>query len=199
MKKLNTSIWLAVLLLVPFTAANAIIINVNAKVNSKYTPVGITLDAGTYDVTPIGKDANLGSLFNAWNPWGKWRNSRGCDSNGENCTNGWINAYSVGSAEFSDINIGAVGGIFQTDVQALAAAVGTSFTLTAPAIVNFWIRDKEKYLFDNTGGLSFDISLHQIQPLSGKLSNNSEVPEPASVALVTLGLLGMRLNRHKQV
>jgi hypothetical protein len=197
MKKLNISIWLAVLLLAPFTAANAIIINVNAKVDSKYNPLGITLDAGTYDVTPIGKDSNLGSLFNAWNPWGKWRDYRGCDSNGENCTNGWINAFSVGSAEFGTINLGAVGGIFQTDVQALAAAVGTSFTLTSQAVVKFWIRDST--YTDNTGGLSFDVSLHQIQPLSGKLSNNSEVPEPASVALVALGLLGMRLSRHKQV
>ena len=148
------------------------IIDIDARINTTTNPVTHFFAAGTYDVTPIGVAA--GGAYDAWNAWGF---VAGCDSNGENCSNGWINSYSlsapglgVPAQTFSD------GGRYATPLQALNAAISTQFTIATSGTVNFFITDNP--YTDNLGGMSLHVT-------------SQPIPEPSTVLLFSTGMVGL--------
>jgi hypothetical protein len=165
-----------------FTAnANAAIVNLDARLNGTGNTVDLSLTAGTYSITPIGT-ANGGD-YNAWYAW--TNGVTGCDSNGENCSRGWIHSYGYESSEIGTVNVGSNGtdNRYATDLLALDHSLGSLFTLTSDAVVSFFIRDYP--LTDNAGGISLDVTA---------------VPLPAAAWLFGSALLGfVGLSRRRAV
>ncbi|MCJ8279060.1 MAG: PEP-CTERM sorting domain-containing protein, partial [Rivularia sp. ALOHA_DT_140] len=121
--------------------------------------------------------------YDAWNAWGRNRVS-GCDANGEECSKGWLNGFSISSDDFTKKipNVSP----YATPLIALQNALNTTFTLTSDSTVNFFFRDTNYR--DNFGGVSL------------KLSSVQAVPEPASVlGLLAVGSIAVSgLKRKKQ-
>lgn len=139
--------------------ARAVIIDIDAVTNTADNRVSVFLTAGTYVVTPIGTAE--GGAFNAW------------DANIFDGPNGqswlhdyWIDSSEFGPDEFRDFNF------YTNELDALANAVGTSFTLTSDSSVDFYIMDNP--YTDNAGGVSLSV-----------------VPEPSITFLFGIGLAGL--------
>jgi len=124
------------------------IVNLDAKNNTKKTPIVKFFKAGTYDVSVVGK--SQGGRYDAWSLWDI---NIGCDEKGENCTTGWLNEYNIVSREFT-IKVDGTGK-YATPEQALAAAKTTSFTLASDGQVNFYLDDELP--LDNRGGMSLAV------------------------------------------
>ena len=156
------------------------IININALENTTSNPISLDLSAGTYSVDYIG--INDGGTYDAWNAWGEGIVS-GCDSNGEDCQNGWLNNYSI-SFDGSEQTFAT--GRYASALQAMQNALNTSFTLASDTTINFFIKDS--HYKDNVGGVSLNLS-------------SQSVPEPASMlGLLAVGTIGVsQLKRKKQV
>ncbi|NCQ85962.1 MAG: hypothetical protein GPJ00_16280 [Microcystis aeruginosa W13-18] len=116
--------------IVPVQAA---IININSVSNDTGNPIVQFFSAGDYQVDYIG--VADGGMYDAWNAWGT---VQGCDANGANCQNGWVNNYSISSSEFS-ISQGT--GTYATPALALANGQNTAFTLTGDSNVYLFIGD----------------------------------------------------------
>lgn len=107
------------------------------------------LPAGTFEIIPVS------GTYVAWNAWSS---VSGCDSNGENCSNGFIYSYSYNSPSLSAQSFNLGTRRYETDVQALAAAQAEpteSFTLALAETVDFLINDSA--YTDNSGGVSLEI------------------------------------------
>ncbi len=114
------------------------IVNINAVINIQSNPVTLVMEAGKYKIDPIG--IADGGIYNSWSAWvdGKW-----------------LNSYWIYSNEFGEITIND-GIRYDTEMDALDAAKGTSFNLTGSAEVKFYICDDPYY--DNRGGMSLSVS-----------------------------------------
>ncbi len=140
MKKIRTAGLLAMTITVGgISHAHAAIVNLDAVAHTISSPLVLTLDPGTYTVTPIG--VADGGAYNAWSAW--------------NDPDRWVNNYSLSSSEFEAYTM-QDGVEYTTDTMALANALSTSFTLTSTTDVNFYIWDS--YYLDNLGGISLNIS-----------------------------------------
>lgn len=158
------------LLLVCFAGmANGAIVNINAVSNTTTNPVVLHLDAGTYEVVPIG--VADGGAYNSWNAWGYV----GLPDRG------WINNYSLSSDEFEAYTI-SDGGRYATDLIALENAQSTSFTLTSAGDVSFFITDRP--YSDNLGGMSLDVNA---------------VPVPGAVLCLFSGLIVLVATRRREI
>lgn len=157
--------------------SHAVIIDINSITNNESRPVSVFFDAGTYDVSAIG--VSDGGAYNSWNAW-NWGQVYGCNSEGANCTVGWINNYYISSLEFGELFL-SDGIRYANSLLALANAVSTSFTLTSGAFVDFYIRDgvNGSLAWDNRGGISLNANLP------------TKAPEPLSLFLIIIGLIGM--------
>ena len=148
------------------------------------TPVTQTFGPGTYTIAVIGQAA--GGLYNAWSVAA---NNYGTPT--QNADGQWDERYNyvVGNNLANIVAVNPYAGQrFATAADALAAFSGvlSTFTLTQTSAVTFGIPD---YLFvDNTGGVSLGIT--QTSPAS--------VPEPATVGLFGLGMLGLLVMRRRQ-
>lgn len=178
--------------------ANAVIIDLNARVNDVAHPVSLALDPGTYTINPIGTAD--GGAYNAWNAWGRTscNNTDGCQRTSPTTVIGWLNLYSFGSSDLVDVYVNGIAatpnssGIYMVDpfmvypdpLSALANAWSAMFTLEAASSVDFAIPDRP--LYDNQGGMSLDIA-------------RSTIPEPATIVLMGLGLLGIASRKIKPV
>ena len=144
-------------------------------------PVTQTFGPGTYSVAVIGQAA--GGLYNAWSVAA---NNYGTPA--QNADGNWDDRYTYSDGTTTTQVNPYAGQRFATAAAALAAFsnVLSSFTLTQATAVTFSIPD---YLFvDNTGGVSLGIT--QTSPAS--------VPEPATVGLFGLGMLGLLAMRRRQ-
>ena len=152
---------LGVLSLASTQTAGALIINVDAITNTTTNRVSILLEPGAYTVTPIG--VADGGSFNAW------------DANIFDTSAGvsWLHAYTIASAEISPFGVGFWdGNYYGSELDALAHAIGTTFTLSSAGIVDFYIADNPHS--DNSGGVSLRLI--------------PEVPEPSTALLLGIGL-----------
>ncbi|MEO1657235.1 MAG: hypothetical protein AAFR65_05890, partial [Pseudomonadota bacterium] len=70
---------LSVLSAFSMAQAATMVVDINSRPSDN--GVTVTLDAGVYELSFVE------GMYDAWNAWG--RNS-GCDSNGENCSRGWL-------------------------------------------------------------------------------------------------------------
>jgi hypothetical protein len=170
--------------------ANAVIIDLNSRVNDVANPVSLALDPGTYTINPIGTAD--GGTYNAWNAWGRTtcENSDGCQRTRPTTVIGWLNLYSFGSSDLVDVMVNGVAatpngsGNYSVDsfmaypdpLSALADAWSAMFTLETSSILNFAIPDRP--LYDNRGGMSLDVV-------------RTDIPEPAGIILMGIGLLGL--------
>lgn len=167
----------------------ATIVDIDARTNTTSNQVQLFLGAGTYALNPIG--VADGGAYDARNAWGT---VSGCDGSGENCSRGWqwalgLSAPGLGLSVAGGIPIVAAnnpgafqvfaGGTFATPLQALGAAVPTTFTILSAGTVNFF--DFDTFYGDNLGGISLELSAASASP----------VPEPATVFLLGTGLFGL--------
>ncbi|MEQ9357687.1 hypothetical protein [Coleofasciculus chthonoplastes] len=130
------------------------IINIDARVNNNDNPVIKYLKPGTYEVQFI--DQSQGGMYDAWSRWGFVYE---CDENGENCTTGWTNDYTITSSEFI-VSVPTTG-VYATPEIARSKAQNTSFTLKFGSEVSFFINDD--LLADNQGGVSLLVKREQFR------------------------------------
>ena len=153
------------------------IIDIDARLNSNNNPISLMLSAGIYSVDYIGK--NDGGAYDAWNAWGS---VFGCDSNGENCSIGWLSRYSISSNNFNQTLAG--NSRYDTALMAMQNALDTSFTVASDSTVNFFIPDS--VYGDNEGGVSLRLS-------------SQSIPEPASIlGLLSVGAIGISIFKGKK-
>ncbi|MDB9313694.1 glycosyltransferase, partial [Spirulina sp. CS-785/01] len=124
------------------------LIHISAKQNNQDNPIVRVLPAGKYTVRLVGEAE--GGKYNAWS---RWNFIYECDEQGENCTTGWLNSYSIFSDEFSHCI--PTTGVYAEDTLALSYAQTATFTLTAERPVYFCIEDD--YLPDNQGGITLEL------------------------------------------
>ncbi|HHJ13578.1 MAG TPA: hypothetical protein ENJ79_04265 [Gammaproteobacteria bacterium] len=162
--------------------ASAAIVNINSRINNESNPISLLLDAGAYDVTPIG--ITDGGVYDAWNAWNGGQVT-GCNSSGENCSTGWLNWYYFASSEFGEVSIWD-GDRYASPSLALANSISASFTLTSSATVNFYIIDgtNGSAAWDNVGGISLKVA--------------SPVPLPNALYLFISGAVGLATIKRRK-
>ncbi len=161
------------------------IVNVSAfDPNAAYnipTPVTQTFGPGTYTVAVIGQAA--GGLYNAWGVAAANYGTPAQTNDGN-----WDERYTISYGNTTtDVNPYA-SQRFATATDALTAFAGvlSSFTLTQATAVTFSIPD---FLWvDNAGGVSLGVTAQ----------TPASVPEPATIGLFGLGMLGLFAMRRRQ-
>ncbi len=161
--------------------AQSQIININSRSNNQSNPVNVFLEAGTYQVEPIGTAD--GGAFNAWNPWSRTSctNPDGCQRTSPTTVTGWMNNHLVMSSDIVAVTIEGTPGsidptipgyrvddgfVYPTAIIALGNAQSSVFALSAAGDVGFAIPDAP--LWDNAGGMSLRITLESTMSIFPK-------------------------------
>jgi hypothetical protein len=144
--------------------AHGLIINLDGRVHAVGTgvdqPVAVLLPADNYVVTPVGVAG--GGAYDAFSPWDSNSNcTPSCTPSGTN--HGWLHRYAarIGTTVIIDPNATWNGLAYANPLDALAASIPSSFSLPAPATVEFYIPTGAP-LTDNRGGISLEL----LTPLS---------------------------------
>ncbi|MGD1955389.1 MAG: PEP-CTERM sorting domain-containing protein [Sphingomonadales bacterium] len=154
------------------TTASALPTIINLDATDPGNEFFIALDAGDYRVDPILDQ------FIAWNAWGQ---ETSCDSDGENCSRGWIYSYRFDSLDTGDIGVGSGADRFATAIQAFDNAQPFAFSLSQMQEVRFYRPDSN--FNDNEGGMSLQLV---------------EVSEPGMTLLFGLGMIGVALHARRR-
>ena len=189
------------LMLIAAQAANAAIVNINAR---SATPIELFLDAGTYVVKTIGTAG--GGLYDAWSPWNVTlcADPAGCLRTSPSTSSGWITDYNIASPDITDVSVEgntllpvssepnpkwqnyflvttgqtfyhvAEEFVYPDALTALSHAQSSTFTLSNSGVVSFLLTDTAN--LDNRGGMSLSVNA---------------VPIPAAVWLFGSGLIGL--------
>ncbi len=172
-------------------AATSTIVNVNSRAYGSGHPLSISLEAGTYTVTPIG--VADGGAYNSYIIWSHatCTNPNGSVLTSPTTVTGWLNIYGVYSTNFGDVTVNGVpvdmsthptvywvsdGRCYPNSLIALNHASPSAFTTMADGLVGLSINDSQSMLSDNSGGVSFAIT-----------RITSTVPAPGAILLGTLG------------
>lgn len=147
------------------------IVNIDA---TNKDPVVKFFKAGTYEVSVIGKSG--GGRYDAWSRWQKNENY------GEFLT-GWLNAYTIDSPQFKEINIGDINQTYETEEAALAAAKtrgSFTFTLNSDGEVKFHLKDEEDKYSDNRQGISLAVKK------KGQATDNTPLAAGISILILVI-------------
>jgi hypothetical protein len=109
--------------------------------------VEVVLDAGVYELHPVGPPAGA---FTAWNAWGS--SVSGCDPSGGSCSTGWLYSYRVRIDPENYLLSVRFPGIWQTAELALEMASPRQLRVCASGTYQFLILDS--VCTDNGGGVS---------------------------------------------
>ena len=140
-------------------------------------PVVKFFKAGTYEVRVIGK--SQGGRYEAWS---RWENN---DTYGTFIT-GWLNAYTIYSPEFKEIDIGDINQTYETKEAALAAAKtrgSSTFTLNSDGEVKFYLKDEKGKYKDNRDGLSLAVKK------KGQATDNAPLSAGVSFLILVIVVL----------
>lgn len=207
-KKWLASLVVGLILFVMVGVGNTAIVNINSRSNSAANPVELFLDAGIYDVTPIG--ISDGGIYDAWNAWSRTgcTDPNGCQRTIPAIVEGWMNEYDVTSSNIENVEVDGSalspvstsgsqlesyflidnyyhvtdGLVYPTALNALTRSKSSKFSLPTAGLVGFYIPDSRSALGDNTGGISLDVNA---------------VPIPAAIWLLGSGLIGLVSIRRK--
>ncbi len=130
-----------------------------------------------------------GGVYNAWNPWGR---TAGCNGQGMECGNGWVNNFSY----FVNGDTGTAttltdGDRYLDPLDALANAVNPE-PITGVTSISFFINDNP--FTDNDGGISLSVTITPGEP--GEQPTGT-VPEPGPLLLIGLGLIALAVRRRR--
>lgn len=125
----------------------AMIINLHGVNNCRQNPVTVACETGTYHIDPIGiaDGGKYDAVSLHYGQSGSWRHT-----------------YTIESDQFDRIS--ADTGYCANAREALAKGIHSSFTLTAPANVSFYIWDGpngSEYRGDNQGGISLRVTAEE--------------------------------------
>jgi len=170
-------------------AVENIIVDVDARTDGFFNPVNVYLEAGSYQVTPIGVEE--GGKFVSRNAWNgrSWR----CDSDGTNCSQGWEMRITAEAYELGLVT-NKYSTAFQSDVlycdnelfieqgkrmpvqsKEMALAYGKMgikncvVTIETSGFVRFF--DHDRIQRDNYGGVSFTLTRIDAEPECVKPGN----------------------------
>lgn len=155
------------------------------------TGINLLFEAGTYEFSVVS---------GGWNAWfiGSGQVS-GCDSEGANCTKGWLWSMDIYQPSTSTyFRLGNHTDRYDTESKALSAHAGESLVLNQPTDGDLWFfikdgnpGDGKRLVGDNYGSVTFAVSPVPV------------VPEPISAILFVIGgaTLGLRRfwNKRKSV
>ncbi|HXC39551.1 MAG TPA: PEP-CTERM sorting domain-containing protein [Burkholderiales bacterium] len=134
----------------------------------------VTLDAGTYQFTPVSSSTFAGALYGGAYSFG----------NGQ-----WSGGYNIAINDKDHVTSYYPSDFPFDAATAFAEAFGGSFTLTGTSNVYFGVGDNPTQYSDNGGGISLHLT-----------SGTQPVPEPETYAMMLggLGLIGLVRKRRRK-
>lgn len=154
------------------------VLNIDPRVNDTRNPVEISLDAGTYVVTPIG--TGQGGVYDAWTPWASTTCGQpaGCSQTIPTTVSGWKSSYDVISPGIVSVSVegqplapvpAQPSGIGLARDHFMKSATTTRYHVDEPMVYStpqaaLAAARRSSFTLDRSGGVGF--SIDDIRPLA---------------------------------